>query len=634
MNTNETDIKYNSVKIPDRQQVNQVSVDIMLQKNNATASVSVDNNLFYEIEYDSHPIKGVGRFVLKSQKIEPQEKDEIKEKFYAMRDISRNHRSNHSYSIKFYDKKVQQNNASIFYKQGIFMKDFMDNYSENAPFSSYFPNYQMMSYDQLRTYFTWRTNVRGGNITDISLSYAFLYIYELLNNIGVENPHDGLKKLMYFWRTFRDYNKSIDKYVIQWLKDYHIYYELPHSFKDFAEENNLSKHYPKMAEMADTDDRFDLFCSISKYDIRKSTFFVGDNIKLITDCFNFVIERIKEVFSENGLHFENSIFVPAKKMTEWQPFRSALFYGWLKQPDRHILLSQNEIYVCKQNKWEFSTVITSESGRQLIGYVLKKMEAELRNLTKFKFKITANINTVTHSVMAELKGSGISLENIITSAVMEFYREATKIIVSIDYSSLVKIRQEALSTQEKLSVEQVEDVDVPVFDRGAVLAVEDAVITVAKGAAVPSVEYEAVPIPVVKDVTAPDTESAAFSADEGMVVLTVKDILALAVEDAVVPIAKEIAIETTKNKPELVSDPWENFNNSICDTEKQALIILLSNKQDIKQFADDNGIMLEVLIDGINEKAIDFIGDNILDEDFNVHDDYMEKAKKMVDEYE
>ena len=79
MNTTETGVKYNSVKIPDRQQVNQISVDTMLQKNNATASVSVDNNLFYEIEYDSHPIKGVGRFVLKSQKIEPQEKDEIRE---------------------------------------------------------------------------------------------------------------------------------------------------------------------------------------------------------------------------------------------------------------------------------------------------------------------------------------------------------------------------------------------------------------------------------------------------------------------------------------------------------------------------------------------------------------------------
>ena len=632
MSTTETGVKYNSVKIPDRQQVNQISVDTMLQKNNATASVSVDNNLFYEIDYDSYPIKGAGRFVLKSQKIEPQEKDEIREQFYAMREISRNHRSNYGYSNKFYDKRVQQNNASVFYKQGTFMKDFMDNYSENAPFSSYFPNYQMMSYDQLRTYFTWRTNVRDGNITDISLSYAFLYIYELLNNIGVGNPHDGLKKLMYFWRTFRNYNKSIDKYVIQWLKDYHIYYELPHSFKDFAEENNLSKHYPKMAEMADTDDRFDLFCSISKYDIRKSAFFEGNNIKLITDCFNFVIERIKEVFSENGLHFENSIFAPTKKMTEWQPFRSALFCGWLKQPDRRIVLSQNEIYVCKQNKWEFNTVITSESGKQLVGYVMKKVEAELRNLKKYKFKITANINTVTQSVIAQLKESGLSLENIITSAVMEFYKEATKIVVSIDYSSLVKIRQEALSTQEKLSVEQVEDEAFPVLKGVAAPDAESMSSSAVEGVVAPALEDMAAPdikdetTPVIKDVVVPVFDRGA--------VLTIEDTVIPVLKDKAVPISHETDKKSIINKPELVSDPWENFNNSICDTEKQALIILLSDKQDIKQFADDNGIMLEVLIDGINEKAIDFIGDNILDENFNVYDDYMEKVKKMVDEYE
>lgn len=548
MDSNETDKKYNSVKIPDRQQVSQVGADTMLQKNNTNTTVSVDNGLFYEIEYDSCPIEGVGKFVLKPQKIEPQEKDEIREPFYAMRDISRNHRSNHSYN-QFFDRRVQQDNASIFYKQGIFMKNFTDNYSENVPFSSYFPNYQMMGYDQLRTYFTWRTNVRNDNIADTSLSYAFLYIYELLNNIGVENPQDGLNKLMFFWKAFREYNKTVDKYVLRWLKDYHIYYDLPHSFKEFVEENNLSEHYPKMA---DTDDHFDLFCAISKYDIRKSTFFTEDNKKLITDCFNFVIEKIKQVFSENGFHFDNSIFAHTKKMSVWQPFRDALFYGWLKQLDKRIVLSQNEIYVCHQNKWEFNTVITTESGRRLIGYVMKQMEAELRRLTKYKFKLSADVNTVTHSVMEELNKLGLSLENIITSAVIGFYKEATKIVVSVDHSSLIKIRQEALFTQEKLIVEQEEDV--------------------------------------------------------------------------VVPVAEEII----ENEPNLVSDEWENFRNVLGNIEKQALMIILSREKEIKQFADDNGIMLEVLIDGINEKAIDFMGDNILDEDFKVYDDYIEKIREVA----
>lgn len=647
MDPNETVIKYSSVKIPDRQQqANQAGAESLTRKNNVPESVSVDNSLFYEIEYTDYPVKGVGRFVLKSRKIEPSKKDDIREKFYAMREISTNHRFSPGYS-KFYDKRVQQNNAAIFYKQGIFMKDFTDSYSEKAPFSSYFPNYQMMGYDQLRTYFTWRTNVRAGNITDISVSYAFLYIYELLNNIGTENPQDGLQKLVIFWRAFREYNKNIDKYVIQWFKDYHIYYELPHSFKDFAEENNLSGYYPKMV---DTDDPFDLYCAISKYDIRKSSFYTEGNVKLITDCFNFIIKKIEQVFSDNELNFNNSVFIPTRKMSSWQPFRNALFYEWLKQPDRRVVLSQNDIYVCNRNKWEYSTVITSECGRQLIGYIMKKMESELRKLTKYKFKNSANINMVAHPVMEELKKKDLSLEDIITSAVMEFYREATKIVVSVDYASLNKIRQEALSTQKKLSVELSEDGTV------ALPGNEDMPASLAEDKIAPASEHmrssvaadTAVSVAenlhsfVIADTVVSDTENV-HSSDKGAVALPGnEDVPVNHAEDVISPVSEDLPApfavaavpsapeDINKNEPLIVSDPWECFGNSLDHIEKQALIILLSAGQDIKKYADDNGIMLEVLVDGINGKAMDFIGDSILDEDFNVYDDYMEKVKKMV----
>ena len=40
--------------------------------------------------------------------------------------------------------------------------------------------------------------------------------------------------------------------------------------------------------------------------------------------------------------------------------------------------------------------------------------------------------------------------------------------------------------------------------------------------------------------------------------------------------------------------------------------------------------MLEVLVDGINEKAMDFIGDNLLDEEFVLYDDYKEQVKELI----
>ena len=52
---------------------------------------------------------------------------------------------------------------------------------------------------------------------------------------------------------------------------------------------------------------------------------------------------------------------------------------------------------------------------------------------------------------------------------------------------------------------------------------------------------------------------------------------------------------------------------------------------DFRQFADDHHVMLEVLADGINEKAMDYIGDNLLDEDLAIYADYINQVKGMVE---
>ena len=158
--------------------------------------------------------------------IESREEDPVRELFNRMRDIAREDRYPGFRNSNFYDQRMQRENAKTFYKQGMFMKDFEDEYEKTVPYSSYFPSYQMMGYDQLRTFFTWRTQIRKEKVEHISLSYAYLYIYELLNNIGVDSPEEGLGQLLFFWEAFRVYDKSVDKYVPRWLKDYHIYYEL------------------------------------------------------------------------------------------------------------------------------------------------------------------------------------------------------------------------------------------------------------------------------------------------------------------------------------------------------------------------------------------------------------------------
>ena len=554
--------KYGSCKIPDRKHDQRSGIVQPSLNTKPQAISSLSEGMFYEIEYNSSPVPGVGKYVLKPQpqKIEDPEKDEIRELFVRMRDIARAHRSSYDLS-RFFDRRVQNDNAIIFHQQGLFMKDFTDDYAGNTQFSQYFPYYQMMGYKQLRTYFTWRTQVRQGNVADTSLSYAFLYIYELLGNIGVTDPQDGLSKLMSFWKAFSAHNKSIDKYILRWLKDYHIYYTLPHSFKDFVYMNNLAEQYPKSVE---TDDSFDLFCSISKYNIKKSAFFTNETSKMISDCFSFVIDRIRQDFAAAGMDFDYALFRPTRKIVVWKPFKDALFYHWVKQPDKQIVLSENEIYMCKKNEWTFSTVITTDKGRQFIGYVMKQMESILRKITKFRFKLTANIDMVNYNTIRILTKAGLFIEKMVPAAVVEYHREATKTAVMVDLASLARIRQEALVTQESLIVEDQTQ------------------------------QKEADPVPIP------------FTAQD-----------------------QNIFADTSEEEPTPFYDVWENLKDILNESELRALAVVL-NGNDIKAFADECGVMIEVLVDGINEKAMDYIGDNLMDEDFVLYDDYKDQVSRLL----
>ena len=116
--------------------------------------------------------------------------------------------------------------AELFYRQGLLMADFEDDCPYNGTFKSYFPTYNVMSDRQLRGYFTWRAQVRRGNIEETSASFAFLYLYELICGIGVDDPHDGFDKIKAFWDAYRAFEPGIDRFARVWLQDYAVFHGL------------------------------------------------------------------------------------------------------------------------------------------------------------------------------------------------------------------------------------------------------------------------------------------------------------------------------------------------------------------------------------------------------------------------
>lgn len=116
--------------------------------------------------------------------------------------------------------------AELFYRQGLLMADFEDDCPYNGTFKSYFPTYNAMSDRQLRGYFTWRAQVRRGTVEETSTSFAFLYLYELICGIGIDDPLEGFNKIKAFWDAYRAFEPGIDRFARVWLQDYAVFHGL------------------------------------------------------------------------------------------------------------------------------------------------------------------------------------------------------------------------------------------------------------------------------------------------------------------------------------------------------------------------------------------------------------------------
>ena len=79
------------------------------------------------------------------------------------------------------------------------------------------------------------------------------------------------------------------------------------------------------------------------------------------------------------------------------------------------------------------------------------------------------------------------------------------------------------------------------------------------------------------------------------------------------------------------NDPWLQLGLALNSLQREALLIALEGGEGLKDLADENGIMVEVLMEGINDLAMDYVGDSLTDEEFLVYEDYREDVKRMVE---
>ena len=339
----------------------------------------------------------------------------------------------------------RESDAKIFYKQGKFMEGFEDDFDYKGDFFQYFPTYQSMNNHQLRGYFSWRTKLRRGVIEKTFISFAFVYIFELINQIDVREPEEGFYALKNFWTVYTDIDPRINRFKL-WLTDYVIYYNLDKSLLEGLLNTDFDDTVLTLLDHKshDANEVFSALNSLSLYNFEKSVFFrkYSDDVKNVT-CSVFSAlpgSYNKDDNSENDFYkkFFGRFYISLYNM-----FGGAVFYDKIRYKDFVYNINDLYEYTCKNGKWSYQRFYLYNNKKQQIGVIMKAID--------FTMRLKYNFKPALKAVKADK-----TLYDIINKTIDDYQekqREAARPKIEIDISSLQNIRNAALETQNKLLVE-------------------------------------------------------------------------------------------------------------------------------------------------------------------------------------
>lgn len=359
----------------------------------------------------------------------------------------------------------------LFYLQGTFMDDYVDNYDINVPCNKNNPVYNNLTIYQLRSYFSWRTLIRNKLYKQTEQSYVFLYIYELLNKIGVKNEIDGLNKIIDLWQNYRVFDNSFDKYLSKWVKDYYIINRINIDFnlieEEFPIKNNDNLEDISEILIGNYENKLEFLDSISNYHILKSKIMEHKYSFLINLVIPEIFKNLDKYFSENNLSFVNITFGEFKKKY-WNVYENATYFNNKLESDFVFKFKNLETYYRKGNNYYKETFELSQYSKCIVGYILKNIEITLRECLKFSKNLKVNISSLDElSSNAELysvvtnKKFNMIINNTIKKYLIEHKTEINNIItkekkeeIVIDANKFNEIRKSSSRIQEKLIVEE------------------------------------------------------------------------------------------------------------------------------------------------------------------------------------
>lgn len=350
--------------------------------------------------------------------------------------------------------RMYQNRRSLFLNQAKLLEFYKDDYEGEYISHCYYPTYDLLNNQELRSYFAWRTKVRNGDIQPSCSCFAYLYLYELINGIGTGTPVEGLHKMDDFAAAYKEYESSLMNYYANWRKSYIIYYNLSDSFLGGEEREGEEAHMAVLdSAQEQTDDAVAAAVKqLAPGWLNRSKFYKTHQ----TDMDRVIVQVLRRMHQHYSARSKRTFSEQLFGSRETYPvdlFCHAVFCDPLRHENSRYYITDSHYYECRNGYWTETSCFIDSHKRRKLEDLMKTIDASLRvALNDGKpIKSPSQLKWVTKVIEEEV------------AALLETKKqqETAAKRVQIDYSALAQIRREAAITQDKLATEEEMEEEAP-----------------------------------------------------------------------------------------------------------------------------------------------------------------------------
>ena len=442
------------------------------------------------------------------------------------------------------------------------------------PLHAYWTSFEQLNPKQQKWYFYWREQVLNGHYPDVDLSYIILFTYELMNYSFNQNAAFNISMMVRLHEEYKERVPKLTNYSERWIADMLYEVKEPELAKGWvSERKQVPPLYQQMLNKEHDLSKISITSWRPYVKNYRETVFFTDNKNKIYKVFKDSIPLLKQVYEEKGIQL----------IDRW-------FQAKEEREIRHLFVS----------------AVMGRSYDAVHVYVERvKPTEELFNEVTALFKLSENVTRLLNGEKRVIKVEEEYLPEGFKDMMMERFSKKAK-----DANKRFRV------VQQSEAVEQGGEIPPP-----------------------PSEENQEEP---KKSQIEFDKEkiSKLQSDTEGLIqIINTRSEVEQEVDNEpsieMNPVAEKEEVEKTNPNPEIIENQpsqvevfsvlggtdgdvegEEEFVEALSDIEKDFLLQFEDgqfSQEEANQFVKKRGIMLGMFLSELNEKANEYLGDNLLE---------------------